>query len=229
VSTPHVVILAAGASRRLGQPKALVDLPGGKPVTRLVRASHAAGDNRPLVVAGAHFDEIAEALHVAFGSAADPAGRASFELCPNPDWERGRTGSLVAAAARTGAVDLCVLPVDHPRVSAALLRALFDEWAAAGAPPLGWLAPGHRAAPDSALRPGHPVVLGSSLVARLCREPEAWSARPLFELRQAATPLWMLPTEDAAVIENLDRPEDLAQIRADDLRWSAAIDGPSSP
>ncbi len=218
MGTPRVVILAAGASRRLGQPKALVELPGGRPVTRLVAAARAAGDEHPLVVAGAHFAEIEVELRRAL-RASTP-----IEACHNLAWERGRTGSLVVAAERTGAVDLCVLPVDHPRIDSALLTALFAAWEEAGSPPLGWLAPGFRAAhpedtqsPEATLRPGHPVVIGAQLVARLLADPETWSTRPLFELRQAATPLWMLPTRDVAVVENLDRPEDLEVIRARDM------------
>ncbi len=203
---PRVVILAAGASRRLGEPKALVDLPGGRPVTRLVRAAREACGEDPLVITGAHHAEITAALAADLGDAA-PASLF------NPGWQAGRTGGLLLASRHAPGRDLCVLPVDHPRVDAALLTAIFDEWAAAGAPPRGWLAPGHASRKGDSPRPGHPIVIGRELAAGL----ESFGPdRPLRDLRATAEPLWLLPTDEVCVLENLDRPADLEEIRRAD-------------
>ena len=59
---PALVVLAAGASRRLGECKALVDLNGSSPLERLLRAGGPASHGPVLVVTGAHHGEIAEAL-----------------------------------------------------------------------------------------------------------------------------------------------------------------------
>ena len=203
---PRVVILAAGASRRLGEPKALVDLPRGTPVVRLVRAATEATGERPLVVTGAHHAEIDAALASALGSEAP-------ECTFNPDWDAGRTGGLQRAARLARGRDLCVLPVDHPRVSLGVLRRLLAAWAKAGAPEGGWMAPGFIETPGAEPRPGHPVVIGRALLAELATfTPD----RPLRDLRAAASPVWMGETDEVVVIENLDTPEDLAAIRAAD-------------
>ncbi len=186
------VLLAAGASRRLGECKALVDLEGQTPLERLAEAARAFGQAPPLVLVGAHEEAIRKQL---------PTG---CELLVNPDWEAGRTGSLkLAAAARTG-WDLAILPVDVPRVPVQLCLELATAWQQQGSPPRGWLAPRHKG------RFGHPVLLGRELGRRLATfGPD----QPLSELRQAAEPLLSLETDFYEVLEDLDTPLDLALLR----------------
>ncbi|MDF1800735.1 MAG: NTP transferase domain-containing protein [Planctomycetota bacterium] len=214
-ATPRILVLTAGASRRLGQPKALVDLPGGAPVVRLVQAaleaSAASGNaEAPLVVTGCHHVEIRAALAAGLGQ-----GFVEGLMVHNTAWEAGRTGGLALAASLAPGRDLCILPVDHPRIGARLLLELFGEWRRRGAPERGWLAPGFGEVPGSeaGLRPGHPIVIGAKLAAEL---QELTADQPLRDLRRRADPLWMLPTQDPAVLENLDRPGDLEQIRRAD-------------
>lgn len=197
-----MVLLAAGASRRLGQPKALAELPQGTPLARLSRAATEAAGRPPTLVTGAHHAELCAAAEDL-----PPAFRPL--ICHNPVWERGRTGSLISAAREIGPTDLCVLPIDHPRISSGLLERLFSEWRVQGAPARGWLAPAHGSPPV----PGHPIVIGRALVGLLLEDPTPWQARPLFELRSQADPLWLLPVDDPTILENLDLPEDLAALR----------------
>lgn len=214
-AAPRIVILTAGASRRLGQPKALVDLPGGAPVVRLTLAARTASaatghPEDPLVVTGCHHAEIRAALAEALGDDFREA-----LLVHNTGWEAGRTGGLALARGTARGRDLCILPVDHPRISAALLVELFAEWRRHDTPGRGWLAPGFTGAVDDGAgpRPGHPIVVGAELAAEL---PGLSPDQPLRDLRAAAQPLWMLPTADPAVLENLDRPGDLERIRRAD-------------
>ena len=53
LSAPALVILAAGASTRLGQHKALVELHGEPAIAHLLRAGRALGEAAPLVITGA--------------------------------------------------------------------------------------------------------------------------------------------------------------------------------
>jgi len=205
MARPRVVILSAGASRRLGQPKALAQLPGGQPLFRLIRAATQATGVAPIVVTGAHHGKIAEAL-----STTPDAAHAL--VCYNPNWANGRTGSLICAAELAGPHDVCVLPVDHPRIGTELLDALFEEWERKASPANGWLAPASGDPP----KPGHPIVIGRDLIASLLAQKETWQGLPLSQLRAQAAPLWMLPTDDATIHENLDRPSDLEALRAID-------------
>ncbi|QDU67298.1 nucleotidyltransferase family protein [Engelhardtia mirabilis] len=191
---PRVVILAAGASTRLGEPKALVDLGGRCALRRLVAA---AGGNEPaLLVTGAHHREIAA------------AGLPGLELLENPAWADGRTGGLSLAAAHLPGRDLLIAPIDVPMVPSEVFVALRAEWHRAQRPPRGWLAPSTGAAPG---RPGHPIVVGRELAAKLGGFPPS---APLRNLRDLAQPLWMVDTGCAEIHDDLDTPEDLAALRA---------------
>ena len=192
-SNPALIVLAAGASRRLGRCKALVPLPGGAPLALLLAAGAALGDPRPLVVTGADHDAIA---------AAAPAG---VELARNARWQAGRTGGARLAAERRPGRDLVLAPVDVPLVPAEVFLALLGAWRAAGSSPRGWLAPRH------AGRHGHPVLVGRGLAAEL---PALGADEPLRALRQRAGPLLDVEVAAPEVLDDLDTPGDLAALVA---------------
>lgn len=198
---------------------------------RLVEQALATAPSRPvLVVTGKHDQEIRAALSPFLRPSA-LAGQAPVHVLTNPDWAAGRTTSIQCAARAAPAEDLMLLPVDHPRIRADLLQALAQAWHAAGHPAHGWLAPGAPApsalsknspTESPALRPGHPICIGRSLIAQLVHPAScvAWRDRPLRDLRAAANPLWCIPTPTAhdalAIHENLDTPADLALLRERD-------------
>lgn len=187
----RVVLLAAGASERLGEPKALVDLGGVSAIERLL---HACGDPNPLIVGGAH----AEAIRAVVGDRA--------EVIDHPGWATGRTGSVARAASHLKGYDLLLAPVDCPLVPAHVFDALRSAWGEAGSPARGWLAPLDTASG----RHGHPVCFGAALAAEVTQlNPE----HPLRELRDAATPLLQVEIDCSEVLDDLDTPEDLRRLR----------------
>ena len=189
---PRVVLLAAGASERLGEPKALVELGGLSALERLLAAC---GDPAPIIVAGAHYDAISEAV----------VGRA--EVLNNAAWADGRTGSVACAVSHLGETGLILAPVDCPLVPAAVFDALRSAWAEAGAPARGWLAPRDRASG----RHGHPICFGASLAQEVARMDPA---QPLRELRARAEPLLEITLDHPEILDDLDTPEDLTRLRA---------------
>jgi len=189
---PALVILAAGASERLGEVKALVDLGGRRALDRLVEAG-SPSFGVPLVIGGAHF-EVIRAL-------APPR----CEVVENPRWRSGRTGSAALAAAWRPGRDLCLAPVDVPLVPAAVFAALERTWREHGFPPRGWLAPRH------ADRFGHPIIVGRELAAELVTLEET---SPLRALRDRAGPLLSVEVPAEEVLDDLDSPADLARIRS---------------
>jgi len=194
---PALVILAAGASTRLGTCKALVALGGATPLALLLRAGAGLDELPALVVAGADAARIGAALP---GAA---------ELLVNPRWASGRTSGIALAAAARAGRDLCLAPVDVPLVPRAVFAALAREWERRGAPARGWLAPACGAGPER--RHGHPLILGRELAAEAAGlAPGA----PLRELRARAAPLWGLEVEDPSVLDDLDTPADLERLRA---------------
>jgi len=199
-----LVILAAGASRRLGSCKALVRLgqgPQSTPLASLLRAGAALGAERSLILSGKHHLEIAEFVGT-------PAP--GLELCRNAQWERGRSSSVRLAAQRLPGHDLCLAPVDVPLVSPAVFASLGASWRAADSPPLGWLAPAQRG--PAGLAYGHPVLIGRGLLAMLS---EATDALPLRHWRDLAQPLWSIEVQEHSILQDLDTPEDLERLRAD--------------
>jgi CTP:molybdopterin cytidylyltransferase MocA len=199
-SGPTLVVLAAGASARLGQPKALARLhegPGGTALELLLAAGSCVAGARTLVVTGRDHDAIA---------AVAPA---RVEVLENEDWSAGRTGSVRSAALRRAGSDLCLAPVDVPLVPAGVFAALAAEWERHGRPSRGWLAPWVPC--DGRRRFGHPVIVGRELLLRLKDFP---GDRPLAELRALAEPLLGLEVASSAILDDLDSPADLARLRA---------------
>jgi CTP:molybdopterin cytidylyltransferase MocA len=197
---PALVVLAAGASTRLGEDKALArlaDRPGGTALELLLAAGAALGDPRPLVVTGRSHAAIAAVL---------PPG---VDVHANQRWSEGRTGSVRTAVSLRPGRDLCLAPVDVPLVPADVFAALAVEWSRRGAPARGWLGP--YLLRDGARLYGHPVILGRELAGTLKRFPVE---QPLSALRARAEPLLALEVESAAILDDLDSPADLARLRA---------------
>ena len=116
------IVLAAGASRRLGQPKQLVEYCGETLLERGIRLARDAGASPVFVVLGAHADAI--------------RARVSLQnAIPvlNGDWEQGIAGSIHAGihALEEKAPEMpgvLIMSCDQPQLTAAHLRALMDAF-----------------------------------------------------------------------------------------------------
>jgi molybdenum cofactor cytidylyltransferase len=123
--TTAVLLLAAGASSRMGQPKMFLTWQGETLLQHAVSA--AANISSPVfVVTGEHTDQIASTLR-----------QAAVALIPNPKWLEG-IGTSVAAGI-TGILQAGYLPdqiiivvCDQPFISAGLLQQLIDRKASSG-------------------------------------------------------------------------------------------------
>lgn len=116
------VVLAAGAGRRLGQPKALVRLGGELLVERAVRTASDGGCDPVIVVLGSHADEVLE--HARLGAA---------EVVVADNWSEGMGASLRAgidAATARGCEAIAVILVDQPRIGPEALHRLSAAWKA---------------------------------------------------------------------------------------------------
>ena len=133
------LVLAAGAGRRFGGPKVLVEVDGERWVDRAVRVLREGGAESIVVVVGAAPVEVPGADSVV----------------ANPDWAEGMGSSLragLAAAALEACSALVVLLVDQPGVEPAAVRRMIAA---------------HEAGAELAVATyggerGHPVLLGRS-------------------------------------------------------------------
>ncbi|TCC33497.1 nucleotidyltransferase family protein [Kribbella sindirgiensis] len=135
------LVLAAGAGRRMGTPKALVrDAAGVTWAARTARLLTEAGCSPVVVVVGAAADQVRAEL------SGEPV-----EVVEATDWNEGMGASLRAGLRSADAVSeaVVVLPVDVPGVTVDAVRRVVDQ---AGDDALV------RATYDGA--PGHPVVIG---------------------------------------------------------------------
>jgi molybdenum cofactor cytidylyltransferase len=139
-----VVILAAGASRRMGRPKALLDFGSRCCLERLVDACRRSGQGPIVVVLGSGAGAILQRLRPAPG----------IRVVLNADHERGQTSSVKAGlrAVSAGSEGIFLLPVDHPLVEPSDLEALAGGFAARGADTTMRI-PTHRG------RRGHPLLI----------------------------------------------------------------------
>ena len=115
------VVLAAGASERLGRPKQLLRHRGETLLHRTARLAGAAGLAPLHVVVGYRGREVAAGL--------GDLGR-NVTLVNNPDWSAGMGGSLargIASLPGTAAAAL-VLVTDQPHLSRAVLDAILDRY-----------------------------------------------------------------------------------------------------
>jgi molybdenum cofactor cytidylyltransferase len=115
----QVIVLAAGASTRLGQPKQLVRL-GGRPVLhRVVGEAVAVGGSSVTVVLGAHARELSRLLQ-----------NSPASVIVNRHWEEGMAASIRCglAAAPASAEAVLILLGDQVAVSAEDLRRLIAAW-----------------------------------------------------------------------------------------------------
>ena len=193
---PALVLLAAGESSRLLQCKALVQLGPRRAIEHLLDAAACLGEITPLVVTGADHAAISAALPE------------SVEVVENPEWSKGRSGSVAAAVRVRPGLDLCIAPVDAPLVPGEVFELLLHTWIAARSPAEGWLAPYFFA---GSRRYGHPVVIGRRLAAQV---PWLGPDTPLRVLRARADPLLGIEVAREEILDDLNTPEDLARLQS---------------
>ncbi|MGA8415602.1 MAG: nucleotidyltransferase family protein [Candidatus Dormiibacterota bacterium] len=119
------VILAAGASRRMGEPKQLLPVRGRPLLETALAAACDSQLDEVLVVLGAHADEIRRSVRL---------GRARVVV--NPDHAQGMSTSLKAGIAALGnnVARVVVILGDQPDITAEVVDRLHDTQTASGLP-----------------------------------------------------------------------------------------------
>ena len=189
------IVLAAGASTRMGEDKALLQWDGATLLERVVATLRTAGANPIRIVLGANIENVTAQLTLT-----------SPEVVHNPDWKQGMLSSLHAGLRSlpdndndvTGAL---VWPVDHPCVSSRLVRQMIERFEKSR-PPI--VLPVHKG------RRGHPTLFSAQLFPELLAAPLDEGARRV--VRAHADAILAIETEEDGVLLNLNDRETYEQL-----------------
>lgn len=186
-SSVAAIVLAAGASVRMGSPKPLVQWRGRAFVRHVIDALQGAGCDPIVVVEGAHAlpdDAIAPARRVV-----------------HPGWAHGPLSSLQAGLRVLDDGAVLLATVDRPHVAATTIAALLAA---------------HADDRDAVVQPlfagrrGHPLVLPASLRAPVLAAAPNDNLRAVLEAAHARRR--EVAVDDPAVLDNIDSPADLARL-----------------
>ena len=189
------VILAAGASTRMGRDKALLPWRDGTFLSAAIRALQPATE-LVVVVAGANAASLEPIVNA----------YAAF-MVVNPEPERGQFSSLqvgLQEVLNRGRDAAIVTLVDRPaaepetveQIKAAFLSSDECIWAAV---------------PEYGGKHGHPIVIGREMIEAFLRAPSGSNARDVEHGRQQH--IRYIPVRDPLVAANVDTPEDFERIR----------------
>ncbi len=179
------IILAAGASSRMGEDKALLNWHGRTFLEHLSAALRSAGAQPLRVVLGANAEEVQR--RVKFGAE---------EVVVNREWQRGMLSSLVSGINSLPHQDVTaavVCLVDHPCVSSRLIRALIEKHRETGKLIIQPIYQGRR---------GHPVLFAASLFNELRVAPPEVGARHV--VYQHAGDILEVATDEEGIVLNIN-------------------------
>jgi molybdenum cofactor cytidylyltransferase len=188
------IVLAAGASTRLGRPKQLLELQGETLLARALRLAAEAGAAPAIAVLGANCEMVRASI-------ASPSVICTF----NQNWEQGIASSIHAGldaleAHAPDSTGVVLLTCDQPRLTASHLQSLLEAFGAHG----GNVIVASRYA--GAL--GVPAIFPSSAFAGLRKLQGDIGARPLL----ANPPCPLIEVDFPGGEIDIDTAADLAQL-----------------
>ena len=192
-----VLVMAAGASRRMGCPKQLLPLGSGTILTTVVDTLLAAGCHPVVCVLGASGTQVRTAL----------AGL-PVAIVYNPDWDTGEMLSSVQCGlrhlSRTGTHPGCLVALgDQPGLTTATVQALVGTVADV---------PERMVFCSHGMRRHHPIYLPTSLWPRICQLPISSTLRAVTGDPQL--PVAYVNVDSFSDFRDLDTPEQYDSYRA---------------
>jgi len=178
------LILAAGESRRMGTPKALLDYQGETFIGRLVRL-FAERCEPVTVVLGAHAEVVRQSS----------PGHPGVRYVVNDAWRDGQTSSFLCGLREipAGVDGVLFTLTDHPAVTPETLDALLADQGALRIPRCDG-------------RRGHPIWFSRDLIPELLALPPGGAARDVIRAHYP-TATW-IDTADRGILADIDEPAD---------------------
>ena len=182
------IILAAGESKRMGRPKAILDLGASTFLETICDRLWEARMDEVIPVLGAHADEVMRVVSL-------PRARVVI----NREFSRGQLSSLQCGLGevdeRSGGA--LVTLVDHPLVAPSTYRGLREAWEDS---------PEKIAVARFKGRGGHPIIFPRALFGELMEAPPDVGARAVLG-RDARRVRW-IGFDDQGIVADIDSMED---------------------
>jgi molybdenum cofactor cytidylyltransferase len=183
------VVLSAGESSRMGEPKALLPIDGQTFIKRIVTALKDSGLERIIVVLGFNAEEMRQKIK-----------HLPVEIVVNPKYKQGQLSSLQAAIrhleADTSCDGMLVHLVDHPYIDPVLVRAMLQHFSNSKKV---------IAVPRHQGKRGHPVIFSRALFSELLDAPMDQGAKAVVNAHRDET--LEIDTEDVGITLDIDTPE----------------------
>jgi molybdenum cofactor cytidylyltransferase len=191
------MILSAGASSRMGTPKALLPYREGTFLEHLIEVTRHPRIGVTRVVLGAGAETIRSIAKL------DPS-----VVVLNAQWEQGQLSSIWAGlrsldGVETDGIVLC--PVDHPLVSARMVSELIEQF---------YENKKLIVVPTYKGRRGHPAIFSSSLFSELLAASADKGARSVVWAH--APDVLEVPSDEEGVVLNINDPDMLSRAFAPD-------------
>ena len=182
------VVLAAGESKRMGEPKLLLPLAGRTMIEAVVEQALASRAKRTAVVLGAERERIEMQI-----------SRFPVEIIFNPDYKSGMLSSVIRgmAALPGSAQAALILLADQPFITCGIIDAVI---AAYEENKKGIVLPVHEG------RRGHPLLLGMRYREEIGRLNPEIGLKEL--LRNHPGDIFEVPVRDGAVLRDIDDRDD---------------------
>jgi molybdenum cofactor cytidylyltransferase len=191
------IILAAGDSRRMGHPKALLPIGNKTFLKRILEIVQEIGLADPVVILGRAAEIIQPTIQ-------------DLPACVkiNPDTDRGQLSSIQIGISSLGTdTQACMIwPVDQPAVSADMVRRIALLFVQSGC---------LIALPKYGEKRGHPAIFHRSLFQEFLGSPLDEGPKKILVRHLQATA--ELPTDESAVIQDIDTPSDYEALTGESL------------
>jgi len=183
------VILSAGESSRMGQPKALLPIDGQTFIEKIVAALKASRVDKIILVLGHNADEMKRRIE-----------RLPVTILINPEYKLGQLSSLQVAVRCLQADPSCdgmlVHLVDHPYLDSALVDLMIERF---------YDSKKLIVVPRWRGKRGHPVLFARQLFAELLAAPLDQGAKAVVNAHRDET--LEIDSDDQGITVDIDTPE----------------------
>jgi molybdenum cofactor cytidylyltransferase len=184
----NALVLAAGESRRMGQPKPLLRFGATTFLEQIVSVLRRSDVDRIIVVLGAKAETVRAALDLP-----------GVDIVVNENYAQGQLSSLLAGLRslppQTEAILLCL--VDNPFVTTDAVNGVIRAFRETGKPIV---------IPVAHNRRGHPALFARAVFAELLNAPADQGARAV--VKANADRVQEVDVRDGSILVRIDAPED---------------------